>query len=127
VPDYRSWSRVARGRTDGLEGGAKSPTGVPPQVGADTAVRRRRALGLLLGAIALPALVALATGSTAAWWVFVGMLPVFGIYLVVVLYARRVQAEREINVAFGGSAIRGRRSWDDVLATRDSQLDEVSA
>ncbi len=137
MPEYRSWSRVARGRVGGLEAESsvafksqlisKSPTGVATQGGPDTAVRRRRALELLLGAIAIPALVALTTGSSAAWWVFVGMLPVFGVYLVVVLYARRVKAEREINAAFGGSAINARRGWDDVFSARDSRLDEVSA
>ena len=127
MPDYRSWSRVARGRVDEVERTCKSPAGVPSPGGPGTALRRRRALELLLGVIAVPALVALATGSSAAWWVFVGMLPVFGVYLAVVLYARRLRAEREINVAFGGSAVNARKGWDDVLLARDSQLDEVSA
>ena len=59
----------------------------------DSTTRRRHVLEMLLGVIAVPALVALATGSSTAWWVFVGMLPLFGVYLVVVLYARRVRAE----------------------------------
>ena len=69
--------------------------------------------------IAVPALVALATGYSAAWWVFVGMLPVFGIYVAVVFYARRVRAEREINVAFLGSAPGPGAGLEDMFAGRD--------
>jgi hypothetical protein len=138
VRKYRVWSRAAREQVDGYAN--ESSPALKPQViskralsGAratthhDTSARRRRVLELLVCAVAVPALVALATGSSTAWWVFVGMLPVFGVYLGVVLYARRVRAEREINVAFFGSAGRSQRGWDDVFSGSDSQLDEVSA
>jgi len=82
---------------------------------------------MLVGVVAVPALVALATGSSTAWWVFVGMLPVFAVYLAVVLYARRVRAEREINVAFFGSRSGAAKGWDDVFSGSGSQLDEISA
>ena len=55
------------------------------------------------------------------------MLPVFGVYLVIVLYARRVRAEREINVAFFGRPGGPGRSLEDVFSGSGSQLDEVSA
>ncbi len=90
------------------------PTAVDEAAGTKPGTVTRRPDGgasssLVLAAIALPALVALATGSSTAWWVFVGMLPVLGVYLAVLFYARRVRAEREINVAFfGGQGEAGR-------------------
>jgi hypothetical protein len=132
------WSRRARASLNGYSGrsspalkrqvisGRARPDG-HARSGPDPSTRRRRVLELVLGAIAVPALVALATGSSTAWWVFVGMLPVFGVYLAVVLYARRVRAEREINVAFFGSSEAGSRGLEDLFSAGDSQLDEVSA
>jgi hypothetical protein len=138
VGEYESWSRHARG---GLNGYASSSAAVLNEQSAprqseglvatashtDTTTRRRRVLEMLLGAIAIPALIALATGSSTAWWVFVGMLPLFGVYLAVVLYARRVRAEREINVAFFGRPGETGRGLEDVFAGSGAQLDEVSA
>jgi hypothetical protein len=138
VGEYQSWSRHARGD---LNGRASSSSAVsdaqsaPRQSGGlvatmshpDSTTRRRHVLEMLLGVIAVPALIALATGSSTAWWVFVGMLPLFGVYLVVVLYARRVRAEREINVAFFGRPGETGRGLEDVFAGSGAQLDEVSA
>jgi hypothetical protein len=137
VGEYQAWSLRARGGLNGYQRSSSSVNAqVAPRVVAPgdglmahpgMTTRRRRVLELVLAAIAVPALVALATGSSAAWWVFVGMLPVFGVYLAIVLYARRVRAEREINVAFFGRASEADRSLDDVFSGSGSQLDEVSA
>jgi hypothetical protein len=137
VREYRLWSRRAREDFDG-QSGQSSPVlssqvalkRAEPVVRArprpDITTRRRHALQLILAVIAVPALVALATGSSAAWWVFVGMLPVFGVYVAVVFYARRVRAEREINVAFLGSSPGPGAGLEDMFAAA-SQLDEVGA
>lgn len=134
--EYQAWSRRARGSANGygVSSSASNTQAVQWRGEAitsakhpDTTTRRRRALELLVGIVAVPALIALATGSSTAWWVFVGMLPVFGIYLGVLLYARHVRAEREINVAFFGRTGGPQRSLDDVFAGTGSQLDEVSA
>ncbi len=98
-----------------------------PRAHLDTSARRRRALELVLAIMAVPALVALATGSSTAWWVFVGMLPLFCVYVGVVLYARRLRAEQEINVAFFGNAKGAAPGLEDVFAGTTSALDEISA
>jgi hypothetical protein len=137
VREYGLWSRRAREGFDG-HSGSSSPALSPPVTAkrAETATRarprpdivtrRRHALELILAVIAVPALVALATGSSAAWWVFVGMLPVIGIYVAVVFYARRVRAEREINIAFLGSSPGPGAGLEDMFAA-GSQLDEIGA
>jgi hypothetical protein len=136
VGDYQVLSRRAR-ESNGYPLSSSSlsarvvPTAVDEAAGTkghrDTTTRRRRVLGLVLTAIALPALVALATGSSTAWWVFVGMLPVLGVYLAVLFYARRVRAEREINVAFFGGQGESGRGLEDVFLPGTAHLDEVSA
>lgn len=55
-------------------------------------------------ALAVPMLLALITGWTAAWWVVVVLLPLPSAYLAVLFRNRRLVAEREINVAFHGSS-----------------------
>jgi hypothetical protein len=138
VREHRLWSRHARERFNGHPGSSLPtkevpvPTsgrrsGVHPKTHLDTTTRRRRALELILAVMAVPALVALATGSSTAWWVFIGMLPIFCIYLAVVLYARRLRAVEEMNVAFFGNAKVAPPAWEDIFAVGDSALEEISA
>ena len=101
--EYQSSSRHARGDLNGRASSSSTVLTVVStkaergtrrdHVAPDSTTRRRHVLEMLFGVIAVPALIALATGSSTAWWVFVGMLPLFGVYLAVVLYARRVRAE----------------------------------
>ncbi len=135
--EFQSWSRHARGDLNGrasssstvlnAQSARQSEGLVATMSHPDSTTRRRHVLEMLFGIIAVPALIALATGSSTAWWVFVGMLPLFGVYLVVVLYARRVRAEREINFAFFGRPGETGRGLEDVFAGSGAQLDEVSA
>jgi hypothetical protein len=83
---------------------------------ADAAARRRLVMTVLLSALALPALVALATGSTAAWWVVVGLLPVVCTYVAVLFRARRLMAEKEFNVAFLGGSNLVAPGLEDIFA-----------
>jgi hypothetical protein len=75
-------------------------------------------LSFLLGALAVPVAIALATGSTAAWWVALALLPVVLAYVAVLFHARRMMAEREINLAFGGQSIRSLGDLEDIFAVR---------
>jgi hypothetical protein len=138
VREYWSWSRRARERLDGQPSSSSpgyeahvprsaQPSATQSRGHLDSTTRRRRALELVLAVISVPALVALATGSSTAWWVFVGMLPLFCVYLGVVFYARRLRAEQEINVAFFGNARGAAPGLEDVFAGTTSALDEVSA
>jgi hypothetical protein len=138
VREYRLWSRRARERLDGHPRssspgyethvrGSVQPSDSRAGARIDTTVRRRRALELVIAVIAVPALVALATGSSTAWWVFLGMLPLFCVYLGVVFYARRLRAEQEINVAFFGNSRGAAAGLEDVFAGSTSALDEISA
>jgi hypothetical protein len=72
-------------------------------VRSSTAKRRRRVLVVLsaglLGAISLAA----ATGSVAAWWAVLGLLPLLCSYVAVLFRAKRLLAEREMNLAFFGA------------------------
>jgi len=85
-------------------------------------------LTVLLGALMAPALVALATGSVAAWWVVVALLPLVCAYLAVLFRARRVMAEKEINVAFIGPVRRVPAGLEDVFSANrgPDQLDQVA-
>lgn len=84
---------------------------------ANAAVRRRRALGALSLALAVPVVLGALTGSAAAWWVVVALLPVVCAYLAVVFRARRVLAEREINLAFLGTAGRAEPGLEGMFST----------
>jgi hypothetical protein len=98
---------------------------------AQAAARRRLVLTVLLFALAVPLLLALATGSTGAWWAVVALLPVVFAYLAVMFRARRLSAEREINVAFFGGPQRGEFGLDDMFpaayAQEPAELRAVSA
>jgi fatty acid desaturase len=83
---------------------------------ARAAARRRLVLIVLLVALALPALVALVTGSALAWWVVVAVLPVVCTYVAVLFRARRLMAEREINVAFFGARERSRADLEEMFS-----------
>ena len=125
--EYLVWSRRAR---EGPNEYAPVPTPAVYQLRAVPAVatpedltaaqgsiaaRRRRALMVVVGVVAAPSLVALATGSSVAWWVLLGMLPVVLVYLAVVFRARRQRAEREFNVAFFGKSRRGAAGLEEVF------------
>jgi hypothetical protein len=75
----------------------------------------------MMGALAVPAAIGLATGSSAAWWVFVALLPVVCVYLAILFRTRRLMAEREMNLAFLGPLNRGGRSADDGFSLRDDE------
>jgi hypothetical protein len=75
----------------------------------------------MMGALAVAAAIGLATGSSAAWWVFVALLPVVCVYLAVLFRTRRLMAEREMNLAFLGSVNRGGHSSDDGFSLRDDE------
>jgi drug/metabolite transporter (DMT)-like permease len=94
---------------------------------ANAAVRRRRVLTVLFSALAAPVLVALATGSMAAWWVVVALLPFVTTYLAVLFRTKRRIAEREINSAFYGSAGGTIIGLEEMFAGRESPLERVSA
>jgi len=77
---------------------------------AGTVARQRRVLSVMLATLAVPLVVALATGSVAAWWLVVALLPVLFVYIAILVRARRLMAEREINTAFFGPS--GRVAYD---------------
>jgi hypothetical protein len=138
VREYSLWSRRA---PKGLNGYAAlfpsrqdvpkaAPRTVPPAVRARRAnatIRRRRVLTGMFIALAVPALVALATGSMTAWWVVVAMLPFVSTYVAVLFRTRRRMAEREINVAFYGSAGGTIVGLEEMFTARDAPLERVGA
>ena len=89
--------------------------------------RQRRALLVIVAGLAAPALVALATGSATAWWVVLALLPVACTYLAVMFRARRLMAEREINIAFFGSSGRAITGLEEVFSGRYEPLENVGA
>jgi len=130
VRNYRLWPRRAQVGASGYAVLYTSPAGQPRPLRitpagpapvarsrsrARTVVRRRRVLTLLFAALAVPTLVALATGSAAAWWVVVALLPVACAYLFVLFRTRRIMAEREINVAFCGRGERTDATLEDLF------------
>jgi len=127
VREYLAWSRRAREGTSEYAPPVPSPVyqlrAVPAVAAPDEqmaaqggiAARRRRVLTVIVGVVAAPALVALATGSSIAWWVLLGMLPVALVYLAVLYHARRQRAEREFNVAFFGKTRRGAAGLEEVF------------
>jgi len=132
VRKYRNWSRNATAGACGFAVLYQSPRFEPARVvgaarpafplggrtrsRARAAARRRLVLTVLLVALGIPLLVALATGSVAAWWAVVSVLPLLCAYLAVMFRSRRLLAEREINVAFFGGPERGEFGLDDVFA-----------
>ena len=85
---------------------------------ADAAARQRLVLTVLFSALFLPALVALATGSSTAWWVVLAVLPFVCAYLAVLFRARRLQAEKEFNTAFLGGARLSAAGLEDIFSAR---------
>lgn len=140
---YRLWPRHSQVGTNAyavLYGRPAEPSrrlslvGAPPRTTARSrcrakaAVRRRRVLTVLLSALAVPALVALATGWAAAWWVVLGLLPLVCAYLAVLFRTRRLMAEREINVAFFGAADRTDATLEELFPDRFAHSgDELGA
>jgi hypothetical protein len=138
VREYSLWSRRA---PKGLNGYAalfsppldrasavqRLPAPAVPNRRANASLRRRRVLTVMFTAISVPALVALATGSMTAWWVVVAMLPFVCTYMAVLFRTRRRMAEREINVAFYGSAGGTIAGLEEMFTSRDAPLERVAA
>lgn len=135
--EYSLWSRRAPKGFNGyaalfslpLEPKA-TPRGAAPTVRARRAnatVRRRRVLTVMCTAVSVSALVALATGSMTAWWVVVAMLPFVSTYVAILFRTRRRMAEREINVAFYGSAGGTIVGLEEMFTARDAPLESVAA
>ena len=103
------------------------PAPAVPNRRANASLRRRRVLTVMFTAISVPALVALATGSMTAWWVVVAMLPFVCTYMAVLFRTRRRMAEREINVAFYGSAGGTIAGLEEMFTSRDAPLERVAA
>ena len=85
---------------------------------ASTIARQRRVLSVMLSTLAVPLVVALATGWAAAWWAVVALLPVLCTYVAILVRARRQMAEREIDVAFFGPAGRVAHGLEEVFSGR---------
>ncbi|MGH9104793.1 MAG: hypothetical protein ACRDZX_02955 [Acidimicrobiales bacterium] len=95
---------------------------------ARVAARRRRGFAAVIGLLSVMVLVAVVTGSSVAWWAFVAFLPVVCAYLAVLSRARRLMAEREINIAFLGGAERDEAGFDQLLrAPRGEGWDQRGA
>lgn len=73
----------------------------------------------LLTCLAIPLFLAFATGSSAAWWAVLVMLPLVAAYTAVLYRARRVMAEKEINAAFLGAPDRTEASLEELFGPFD--------
>ena len=91
------------------------------------AARRRLVLSVLFVALGVPFLVAVATGSAAAWWAVLALLPLVCTYLAVLFRSRRLTAEREINVGFFGGSERGEFGLDDMFPSEYGEAEELRA
>jgi fatty acid desaturase len=120
----RQMADAARQRTVAEPGQMAVPTRLPVRGPSRAAVRRRQVLAVMAVALAVPALAAVATGSTVAWWVVVALLPLVCAYLAVLFHNRRLLAEREINSAFIGSADRTEATLAELFADPFEHLDE---
>ena len=121
VQRFRLWPRSRRGR-DGFAGQLSVALGgwpgraalegwkgqgilAAPKRAASGMAQRRRHVVMVLGvALAASAMTAVATGSSAAWWAVLALLPLGCAYVAVLLRSRRIAAEREITQAFFGPA-----------------------
>ncbi len=56
---------------------------------AGTIARQRRVLSVMLLTLAVPLVIALATGWAAAWWAVVALLPVVCTYVAILMRTRR--------------------------------------
>jgi len=61
-----------------------------------------RFINVVFAIFAIPGLLVLASGTIAAWWVVIGLLPLVCAYVATLFHTRRMMAEREINMAFIG-------------------------
>jgi hypothetical protein len=84
---------------------------------AGTIARQRRVLSVMLLTLAVPLVVALATGWAVAWWAVVALVPVMCTYVAILMRTRRMMAEREIDVAFFGPAGRAPAGLEDVFSS----------
>lgn len=120
----RQLAEAGRRPTGPGPGRVAVPTRLPVRGRSRAAVRRRQVLTVLGVALAVPALAAVATGSTVAWWVVAALLPLVCAYLAVLFHNRRLLAEREINSAFLGSAGRTDATLAELFADPFEHLDE---
>ena len=91
--------------------------------------RQRRVLSVMLLTLAVPLVVALATGWAVAWWAVVALVPVMCLYVASLMRARRMMAEREIDTAFFGPAGRAGSGLEEVFASegRYAGLERMAA
>ena len=94
---------------------------------AGTIARQRRVLSVMLSTLAVPLVVALATGWAAAWWAVVALLPVLCTYVAILMRTRRLMAEREIDVAFFGPAGRVALGLEEVFSGAGGQCGPLRA
>lgn len=88
------------------------------QARAGAVARQRLVLTVLLAALAVPTVAAVATGSTVAWWVVVAFLPVVLTYVAVLFRTRRIQAEKEFNLAFSGGPNLATAGLEEIFSAR---------
>lgn len=72
-------------------------------------------MSALLVCLTVPLLVAVATGSSAAWWAVLAILPLVSVYTAVLYRARRLLAEKEMNAAFVGAGGRSEATIEDLF------------
>lgn|GEM_PF-3502308 len=94
--------------------GASASRGHVRSRSRQAAARRRQVFSVLGAGLGLSLSMGLVTGSAVAWWCFVALLALACSYLALLAWARKLEAEREFNLAF-------------LLGARLPQADELFA